>query len=272
MQTIQISFKSLVAIYFEIFEELIPQVDIILRIILRKILSNIESANLLIEQGVAREAKILLRSSTESVVLFCYLVQFPDKKDEYIKDSQLLGFKNNFMVYKNFKNYQDNPIFKEEVAKFSLEKLKEEHENIFEDLHPDNKEKILKEINCENYELNDKTLDKLDKFFRYKPFFMDLEKMYRELVEFKNLSMQLRELLFTFYNEDSQIAHGRFQDWTDKKLNEIDISTADMLISRFARIFVLPIIACQEIEINVSQEKMIKLQQEINNLRGSIGE
>ena len=67
---------------------------------LKKIISNVKSANILIKANHLNEAKIILRSAIETVVLATYLVEFPDKIDAYFDDIQIIKIKNNFIEYK----------------------------------------------------------------------------------------------------------------------------------------------------------------------------
>lgn len=263
----ELSFDAVIKAYYEIIGELTPQINSTMQVILRKILSNLEAANILIKVGFINEAKIILRSAIESVVLFCYLLEFPDKKEIYYVDSQMLEFKNSFITYKEFKNCQNDPDFQETLEPFPEEKLREENEAFFANLHPSNQSKILTELKLEKYELNDDTLQKLDNFFRNKhkkAFFQKLEDMYKELAGFKKLRFGLRDILFRYYNHDSQIAHGRLHDWIRNHSIDIEKSSYQPIFSQSIRIIMLPIIACQEKGLNVSEKNMIKLQEEAN--------
>jgi len=101
--------------------------------------------------------------------------------------------------------------------------------------------------------------------------------MYRELRCFNSLNMALREILFSYYNTNSQIAHGRFHDWTKiKTQKEFDIYSFSILVSQFTRVMLLPIIACKEKGLNINNDKQQELQKQIDiiykNLDGLIGE
>ncbi len=52
---------------------------IVLQILIKKIISNADAANKLIFEGHIKEAKIVLRSAVESVILITYLSQFQKK-------------------------------------------------------------------------------------------------------------------------------------------------------------------------------------------------
>lgn len=193
----------------------------ILRQLIRKVISNTTSANILINEGCYKEAQITLRSSIETVVLIAYLSQFPNKTYEYLADSQIFRIKNNFIAYKQeieaITKYEN---WKLKTNEFSYTKrgLIKRLEESFNSILPLAKEKILKGIKENEYKITDLTFSKIDKYFiSFKPIFMNLKLMYEELDE-NNFRLgntyELREIIFTFYNESSQIAHGAFFDWT----------------------------------------------------------
>ena len=94
-------------IYF--FDQIINTINfdsknlIVLQILIKKIISNADAANKLIFEGHIKEAKIVLRSAVESVILITYLSQFPEKIDDYLDEAQILKIKNNFIIYKNMR-------------------------------------------------------------------------------------------------------------------------------------------------------------------------
>src|SRR5574344_1479851 len=189
--------------------------------LIKKVLSNATSANILILEDCLEDSQIVLRSAVETVVLIAYLSQFPDKTMEYLADSQILRIKNNFIAYKMTK--ECNAILPN--GKIITENdMLEENEKWFNKILPFAQEKILKEIKEKNYKINDKTSSKIDKYFiGFKPFFMKLEKMYDELAEINYKianKFDLREGIFCFYNESSQIAHGCYFDWNFKRTFE----------------------------------------------------
>ena len=70
---------------------------------LRKIISHLECINVLLAEQFTHEILIILRSAFESMILFCYLTVYTDKQQEYISDSELMEFKNTFILVKNWK-------------------------------------------------------------------------------------------------------------------------------------------------------------------------
>lgn len=98
--SLNITYNTIITKFVALCYEVEDRLPYALRIILAKISSNLDSANMLIENKCYNEASIILRSATESVILFCYLMQFPEKIEDYLSDSQMLKFKNSFMSYK----------------------------------------------------------------------------------------------------------------------------------------------------------------------------
>lgn len=72
----------------------------ILVLILNKINSNLNSAVFLSTYLMFNEAKIIIRSAFESLVLFEYLLEFPEKIERYKKENLISGFHGFFNFYK----------------------------------------------------------------------------------------------------------------------------------------------------------------------------
>ena len=70
-------------------------------ILIKKIISNATSANILICENQINEAKIILRSAIETVILITYLSHFPNKINDYLDEAQILKIKNNFIIFKS---------------------------------------------------------------------------------------------------------------------------------------------------------------------------
>lgn len=62
-------------------------------VLIKKIISNATSANILIYEGYINEAKIVLRSAIETVILIVYLSQFQNKVDDYLDEAQIIKIK-----------------------------------------------------------------------------------------------------------------------------------------------------------------------------------
>ncbi len=180
----------------------------------------------------------------------------------------MIRFKNHFIEYKDYKNSFKYPSLRETLMQFEESKMIEENEKFFEILQPENKSIILKKLNTSEYALNSRSLKKLDDFFKceFRPFFMNLEKMYREIGIFSDeVNFELRELLFKQYNEYSQITHGNLFYWTSKSL-KISNNDTILVFSTIKRIILLPYLICKGSGIVIDETKLITLKTELDKL------
>lgn len=193
-------------------------------VLIKKIISNATSANILIYEGYINESKILLRSAVETVILITYLTQFPEKISDYLDEAQIIKIKNNFIIFKSTKEGEPIDI---EGNTCTKEQLSQENTRCFNTLQESAKLKILKGVGVEDFVITEKNYERFNKYFKnFKPQFMKYENMYKELdkVGFKLKDVfeySLRDIVYGFYNDSSQIAHGCFLDWHHKiKLNQ----------------------------------------------------
>ena len=186
--------------------------------LIKKIISNADAANKLIFEGHIKESKIILRSAVESVILITYLSQFPEKIEDYLDEAQILKIKNNFIIYKNMRDGEPIDVNGTTISK---EELSAENERCFNSIQEQAKQKILKGIGIKEYKINNSNFEKFDKYFtNFRPQFMKYEKMFKELddIGFKledDFIFGLRDIVYGFYNDSSQIAHGCFLDWSE---------------------------------------------------------
>ncbi len=186
--------------------------------LIKKIISNADAANKLIFEGHIKESKIILRCAVESVILITYLSQFPEKIEDYLDEAQILKIKNNFIIYKNMR---DGEPFDVNGTTISKEELSAENERCFNSIQEQAKQKILKGIGIKEYKINNSNFEKFDKYFtNFRPQFIKYEKMFKELddIGFKledDFIFGLRDIVYGFYNDSSQIAHGCFLDWSE---------------------------------------------------------
>lgn len=209
-------------IYF--FDQIINTINfdsknlIVLQVLIKKIISNADAANKLIFEGHIKEAKIVLRSAVESVILIPYLSQFPEKIDDYLGEAQILKIKNNFIIYKSI---QDGEPLNINGKTASKEELSAENKRCFNLIQDSAKNKILKGIGIKDYEIDNLNFEKVDKYFtNFRPQFMRYEKMFKELDEIgfqikDEFIFSLRDIVYGFYNDGSQIAHSCFLDWSE---------------------------------------------------------
>lgn len=186
--------------------------------LIKKIISNADAANKLIFEGHIKESKIILRSAIESVILITYLSQFPEKIEDYIDEAQILKIKNNFIIYKSMRDGEPIDVNGTTISK---EELSAENEKYFNSIQEQAKQKILKGIGVKEYKISDSIFPKFDKYFtNFRPQFMKYEKMIKELDDtgFKlevEFIFGLRDIVYGFYNDSSQIAHSCFLDWSE---------------------------------------------------------
>lgn len=186
--------------------------------LIKKIISNADAANKLILEGHIKESKIILRSAVESVILITYLSQFPEKIEDYLDEAQILKIKNNFIIYKNIRDGEPIDVNGTTISK---EELSAENERCFNTIQEQAKQTILEGIGVKEYKINNSNFTKFDKYFTsFRPQFMKYEKMFKELdgIGFKlkdDFIFGLRDIVYGFYNDSSQIAHGCFLDWSE---------------------------------------------------------
>lgn len=210
MQYVKVpNLNNLIEVCFNVYQEIGNQIGEPRTILLRKIISNLECINALLSVQTTHEILIILRSSIETVVLFCYLTTHLDKQQEYIFDSELMELKNTFILVKNWKKDIDtgNPL------NLNLQEAINYHEGIFnKHLSKQNQEYVLEQLKLKKYEVTLDNFNSIDKFYRTnkrirKPFFMDMEKMYSELPKLYGLDVGLRDLIYSDYNINSQVSH-----------------------------------------------------------------
>lgn len=194
---------------------------VVIYALIQKIVSNAYSANILIKEGQINEAKILLRSATETVILVTYLSKFQDRINDYLDESQILKIKNMFMIYKLLRNGEvvdeNGRIGTKEDAALAIKKN-------FDVITDSAKTKLLENIGIEDFIISTDSYDKIDKYFtkKFRPVFFKYKDMYEELdkIGFKikddKEEFSLKDIVYGFYNDSSQVAHGCFMDWNRK--------------------------------------------------------
>ena len=77
--------------------------DKIYHSLLNKLYENFECIDNLIISKFYEQARIILRSNIEIALRYIYYVVFPNEKEEYIQQQDLLKFKNEFIILKDLK-------------------------------------------------------------------------------------------------------------------------------------------------------------------------
>lgn len=244
---------------FKVYQEIGNQVGVPRSILLRKIISNLECINELITEQFTHETLIILRSSIETVVLFCYLTTHLDKQQEYMLDSELIDFKNSFILIKNWKKDIDtgNPL------NLNLQDAINYHEKVFnKHLSVQSQEYVLEKLKLKKYKVTLDNFNTIDKFFRTdkrirKPFFMDMEKMYSELPKLYDLDVGLRDLIYSDYNVNSQVSHGQYYIWTCG-LN-IDERYLEQVKSQIVKIVTYPLLYLKG-QVTINMRNLVRLK------------
>lgn len=232
---ISLSYECVLDFYLYLYESVKETMNDVLVVILRKIGSNLNSANILIESKHYNEANIILRSAIESCIIFCYLIQNPNEIDTYLNDSQMLKFKNSIIDYKNIMREKDNPLMADIYQMYDIEKIQKLLEDSFKCLTCKNQEIILKKIKKETFCFNEENFKILDKYFKHwKPDFMSLKDLYSKISKFPITDIELRNFMFSYYNIFSQITHGDYISWIN--INKDDKERISNMHSAIKRI------------------------------------
>ena len=260
MQYVKVlNLNNLIEACFNVYQEIGNQIGEPRTILLRKIISNLECINALLSAQTTHEILIILRSSIETVVLFCYLTTHLDKQQEYISDSELMELKNTFILVKNWKKDIDtgNPL------NLNLQEAINYHEEIFnKHLSKQNQEYVLEQLKLKKYEVTLDNFNTIDKFYRInkrirKPFFMDMEKMYSELPKLYGLDVGLRDLIYSDYNINSQVSHGQYYIWT--RGMQTDERFIEQVKSQIAKIVTYPLMFLKgQVTINLKNLTRLK--------------
>jgi hypothetical protein len=260
MQYVKVpNLNNLIEVCFNVYQEIGNQIGEPRTILLRKIISNLECINALLSVQTTHEILIILRSSIETVVLFCYLTTHLDKQQEYIFDSELMELKNTFILVKNWKKDIDtgNPL------NLNLQEAINYHEEIFnKHLSKQNQEYVLEQLKLKKYEVTLDNFNSIDKFYRTnkrirKPFFMDMEKMYSELPKLYGLDVGLRDLIYSDYNINSQVSHGQYYIWT--RGMQTDERFIEQVKSQIAKIVTYPLMFLKgQVTINLKNLTRLK--------------
>ena len=126
-----------------------------------------------------------------------------------------------------FKSLNDGEPIDIEGNTCSKKELLVENKKCFDTIPDSAKFKILNATKLKEFIITEENFNKIDKFFKnFKPEFMRYEQMYKELdnTGFRLndvFEYSLRDIVFGFYNDSSQVTHGCFLDWNHKpKFNQ----------------------------------------------------
>lgn len=189
--------------------------DKIYHSLLNKLYENFECIDNLIISKFYEQARIILRSNIEIALRYIYYVVFPNEKEEYIQQQDLLKFKNEFIILKDLIELpkevilpaaQDFQTDNETLLKSYLIRIERYFNEV---LLKENQDMLLKELKIEKFNLSEETYQKLKKFFSHGPK-LNFEYMYTKLKKENHLisCLNVRDVFYPTYNSYSQLAHG----------------------------------------------------------------
>lgn len=224
----------------------------ILVLILNKINSNLNSAVFLSSYIMFNEAKIIIRSAFESLVLFEYLIEFPQEIERYRIEDLISDFHGLFNFYK--RDFLDK------------KKLIEAYNSYEQEI----REKIpFEDVSGNGLRIyNDK---KLEEFFSgghngFKPLCQQVNMMMRKLKESQSSCYQSLYLhKIDLYNFNAQVSHTRLQTLIQpvKKLDDKEILIEIQNIFRSTACIYKIIVQTLEQKFEYDISKFIKLIQEM---------
>lgn len=159
------------------------------------------------------QAYTVARSMIESSVNFMYLLFYEEERQQYLDDSQLLLFKNEFIMINTIIKYDFKKMIKNK--KFNFEALCNAIETVsFNKLTNNNQKRLLNVLRTKNFKITEQSVKLLNIFFtkKFKPMHSNIEQMFiklRNKIKYEgNERMDLRVTCFQDYNEASQFLHG----------------------------------------------------------------
>lgn len=198
MPTKEISTDGIIKSYYEIAKSFVEYIkagtifkknDIDYKLLLSKINDNLQTATSLWAKGTFNEAHIIIRSAFETLVLFEYLVEFPNEIKKYKTDSAIAEFHNVFCFYRR-------ELLNEEAIISCYNSL------------PENIQKEIKFLEKKNGVIVPNFQKLEDFFYNHKYLCQKVHHMIRKLKEAKSLnSKKLNYYRIPLYDMSSQIAH-----------------------------------------------------------------
>lgn len=227
-----------------LYKEYEQNFDNIQQIIANKIFSNMKAWSVLIENHNYNEAKIIIRSIIESVVLFIYYKVHPDCKNILENEADILKFKNVFCEYQLFLNLPTSIKLEvvRERQRINIEEIKEEYydalKQSFENLKLENQKLLLNQIKKTEFILDDDSIKKLDKYFKnLKLTMLTLHEKLKNLKDagfsVDNEILKIKNTVYSEYNVFSQIAHGDIGHWENIKEDTVLYLHPIRLLSMF---------------------------------------
>lgn len=222
-----------------------------------KINSNLHASLFLADKKHVHEAKIVLRSAFESLILIWYFYENPKEVITYEQDCFILELKNRFIILK--KLIQLTPVLEKTKnnEKFSIEDYKKDFINIFILAVKSDKFEILSSFkSLDLSDLNSDLIDKIDrKLSNFHANFISIRKLLETIKEPFPGNLTLKDNIWSLYNETSQIAHGKLEDW----IEEPELSKKTLLeLSRMITRIILLTVYIIEKEVSIQETTNFK--------------
>lgn len=267
---VNISYKNLIQIHNHAMVDCSNKhkFDQCLNVILTKFYSNLGVYNTLYwELNHYNEARIIARSALESILLFSYLITHLEEIPKYYDEAILLKFKNSFIEIKQSKSKSYTNLFSDTQLKLYQEGYIIKNKEIFKLLSNTRQKEILKVLNANEYTINNDNFNEIDKYLqKIELKFQKFHKLFIEMEKITDLQINVKDFLFSYYNEYSQICHGALYSCLDKT-DEFDIFS-DFNFIKWA--LDIPIIICDYVKMPISDNYRQLFFREVENLNRKI--
>ena len=242
--------------------------DHCLNAILTKIYSNLGVYNTLYWQlNHYNEARIIARSALESILLFSYLITHLEEIPKYYDEAILLKFKNSFIEIKQSNSKLYTNLFSDTQLKLYQEDCIIKNKEIFKFLSNSRQKEILKVLNVNEYTINNDNFNKIDKYLQDIDLkFQKFYKLFIEMEKITDLQINMKDFLFSYYNEYSQICHGALYSCLDKT-DEFNVFNDFNFIKCALDIL---IIICDYVKMPISDNYRQLFFREVENLNRKI--
>lgn len=184
-------------------------------LLLNKINSNCHAAIDLINRSFINEGLMIFRSAIETVIYAKYLKLYPEKQQEFLFLSDLSLIKNHFIQYKQMKKHKNR-------LSPDIQYLLQTIEDSIRQLLNTN-ERLRQLFPSLIINFDEKDIKTLDNFFqdpklKFTPQRVSylLNEIAKREPEFANTSLNLHDIYYAYYDENSAILHGNYLYWNEQ--------------------------------------------------------
>lgn len=184
-------------------------------LLLNKINSNCHAAIDLINRSFINEGLMIFRSAIETVIYAKYLKLYPEKQQEFLFLSDLSLIKNHFIQYKQMKKHKNR-------LSPDIQYLLQTIEDSIRQLLNTN-ERLRQLFPSLIINFDEKDIKTLDNFFqdpklKFTPQRVSylLNEIAKREPEFANTSLNLHDIYYAYYDENSAILHGNYFYWNEQ--------------------------------------------------------